>query len=353
MQPKTTALEFFRLGSHVAQDGSSVTFGSADLDAIVASYDPAKHEAPIVVGHPTTNAPAFGWVKGLRRKGASLEADVDLAESFADAVKAKHYKKVSASFYKPTSPGNPTPGNYHLRHIGFLGATPPAVKGLREIAFADDAELVTVDLADSETAQAFAVGDMVKARGKAGGTVTEARGAPCDFYLVTFGAEPAAWFPADELELEQGVEETTSLSEADRTRAADLTRREAELARRERALRMTEHVAFCESVVRDGRPLPGPRADVVGILEVLESAQAGEVTFSEPTAKPADVFRSMLKRLPKQVDFAERSAPTDLAESDGAVDIAARAQAFQATERAAGRHVSTDVAVAHVLKKGS
>ena len=52
-------------------------------------------------------------------------------------VAAGAFKKISASFYSPSSPQNPVPGVYYLRHVGFLGAQPPAVKGLRNPAFAD------------------------------------------------------------------------------------------------------------------------------------------------------------------------------------------------------------------------
>lgn len=31
---------------------------------------------------------------------------------------------------------NPKPDTYHLRHVGLLGAEPPAVKGLRPVEFA-------------------------------------------------------------------------------------------------------------------------------------------------------------------------------------------------------------------------
>ncbi|MFV9531209.1 hypothetical protein ACNUIM_32120 [Pseudomonas aeruginosa] len=54
---------------------------------------------------------------------------------------AEIYKKRSASVYLPDSPGNPgLPGKRYLRHIGFLGAVPPAVEGIPANAFFDFAE---------------------------------------------------------------------------------------------------------------------------------------------------------------------------------------------------------------------
>jgi len=44
--------------------GQEIEFGEADL-AAANVYDPALHEAPIVVGHPAGDAPAYGWVAGV------------------------------------------------------------------------------------------------------------------------------------------------------------------------------------------------------------------------------------------------------------------------------------------------
>ncbi|OYW21050.1 MAG: hypothetical protein B7Z43_11640, partial [Sphingomonas sp. 12-62-6] len=45
----------------------------ADLAATAAAYDPAKFEAPIVVGHPALDAPAYGWVRGLAFAEGTLD----------------------------------------------------------------------------------------------------------------------------------------------------------------------------------------------------------------------------------------------------------------------------------------
>lgn len=58
-------LQIFKPGRHTAMNGSALDFSESDLAASAAAYDPAKHEAPIVVGHPKTDGPAYGWVKQL------------------------------------------------------------------------------------------------------------------------------------------------------------------------------------------------------------------------------------------------------------------------------------------------
>jgi transcriptional regulator with XRE-family HTH domain len=147
----TKPLHIFRAGRHTAQSGASLEFSEAEVGAIAAAYDPALHEAPIVVGHPRTDAPAYGWVKSLRAEGAELFAEPDQVEpAFAEMVRAGRFKRISASFYPPTSAANPAPGSYYLKHVGFLGAQPPAVKGLKAAEFAEDGEAVTVEVAFSE-----------------------------------------------------------------------------------------------------------------------------------------------------------------------------------------------------------
>ncbi len=100
--------------------------GDAIIDKAISMFDPNKHEPPLVVGHPENNAPAFGWIEGLKRVGNALYAKFkDVVPEFENLVKRGLFKKRSASFYP----------DGRLRHVGFLGAMPPAVKGLADLNF--------------------------------------------------------------------------------------------------------------------------------------------------------------------------------------------------------------------------
>lgn len=136
-----SSLQVFRAGRHVSSDGRAIEFTAADVDASARAYDPAIHEAPIVVGHPRDNEPAYGWVQSLAAHDGALEATPHQVEpQFAALVEQGRYKKISASFYTPESSSNPVPGIWYLRHVGFLGAQPPAVKGLRAPSFGEGEE---------------------------------------------------------------------------------------------------------------------------------------------------------------------------------------------------------------------
>jgi hypothetical protein len=149
MNTPTHPLAIFKPGRHIANSGVTLDFSDADLAAMAAAYDPAIHHAPLVLGHPKTDDPAYGWTRALEFSDGLLKAAVDAVDAtFAEWVNAGLYKKLSAAFYPPDSPNNPVPGVYYLRHIGFLGAHPPAIKGLPEPQFNDDPDFITLDFAE-------------------------------------------------------------------------------------------------------------------------------------------------------------------------------------------------------------
>lgn len=111
--------------------------GDEMIDKAIQLFDPEYHEPPITVGHPEDNSPAFGWVKAIKKvtqkvkDGSKVNVLVakfkDVVPEFAQAVRHGLYKKRSASFYP----------DGRLRHVGFLGGMPPAVKGLADLKFGE------------------------------------------------------------------------------------------------------------------------------------------------------------------------------------------------------------------------
>ena len=133
-------IEIFRAGRHIDDAGVAHHFSDADVDGMAASYNPALREAPLTVGHPKDNLPAYGWVKALARNADGVLAITphNVEPQFAEMVAARRFPKRSASFYPPQSPNNPTPGKWYLRHVAFLGAQAPAIAGLKDIQFSED-----------------------------------------------------------------------------------------------------------------------------------------------------------------------------------------------------------------------
>lgn len=125
--------EIFKSGIQTDNNGESREWTNGDLDTMVALYNEQepdeKHTAPIILGHVESNTPAFGWVDKLKRVGNTLMATFkDVEPQFQELVNAGRYKTVSAAFYE----------DLKLRHLAFLGANVPAVKGLEAIQFTQE-----------------------------------------------------------------------------------------------------------------------------------------------------------------------------------------------------------------------
>lgn len=120
-------IDIFKAGKHTDASGRVREWNLDDLDSMVNKYNNQgendRHEAPVVLGHPETDSPAYGWVEKLFRKGDTLFATLkDLSADFIELLKQGMYKKRSVSIFP----------DLMLKHVGFLGAMPPAVLGLKD-----------------------------------------------------------------------------------------------------------------------------------------------------------------------------------------------------------------------------
>lgn len=322
---KSKPIQIFKPGKHVAMSGAALSFSEADLAATAKAYDPAKHEAPIVVGHPKHDDPAYGWVGKLAFADGALDADpVQVDAAFAEMVDRGAFKKISASFYSPDSPSNPVPGVYYLRHVGFLGAQPPAVKGLRAPEFADAEQGVVefsewddvdnaglwrslrewfigkfgLDEADRvipsyqvKSLEQGAQDEVNKARAETAAAPAAAFAEPQP-EGETMSAEGKARLAALETENAALKAKELAFAEAEKKRAADA--------------RHADHIAFAEGLVKGGKLLPANKDVAVAALDHIAGA-GNVVEFGEGDAKQPllDAFKSFLQAQPKVVEFGE------------------------------------------------
>lgn len=132
-------IEIARTGTFTDSAGRPQTFTEQDLDAIARAYDPDQRDAPLCIGHPKDNAPAFGWVEKLKREGAKLFATfAHVPGEVKKLVAKKHYRHVSMSLM---------PDRVNLRHVALLGAAQPAIDGLRAVELNDGGDAITVNFA--------------------------------------------------------------------------------------------------------------------------------------------------------------------------------------------------------------
>lgn len=358
-KPTDNKLHVFRAGKHTAEDGKTYEFSEAAVREMAETYNPQLLEAPLVVGHPKTDDPAYGWTRSVVADGADLYAEPHQVDpAFAEMVNKKHFKNISLSVYLPDSPGNPTPGKHYIRHIGFLGAAAPGVKGLRPASFAenDGAVVFAAPLAGvsySLTSLLRGLRDYVISKD---GMEAADRVIP-DWQIRSLDEqltrEPEGGLPAfaetthpkPEITMSQQnntVDFAEQQQKLDSQRTA-LDAREQALQERETKARRDDAVSFAEGLVKEGKLLPRQQAPVVELLLAVPGSTV--VNFAEGDAtveKPAgEVLRELLTGLPKQVDFAEKSgadsapatadfaAPAGVTVDAGRLELHNKALAYQ------------------------
>ena len=363
------ALEIFRVGKHTALGGQIIEFGEADLAATAAAYDPNLHEAPLVVGHPGIDAPAYGWVAALGCAGGLLTAEPNQVDpAFAEMVNAGRFKKISGSFYLPEAPANPVPGVYYLRHVGFLGAQPPAVTGLKSASFAAAEEGVIEfgDWADQVEAGLFRkLREWIIAKfGQA-----DADQALPGWDVDAVQNEAAQPEEPDEGEIAQAFaenqqkqegsmmptpEEIAARETAMQQKEAAFAEREAKLKEKELLVIHQEHLAFAEGLITEGKLLPAQKDHAVALLDFAgEMAVDLVIEFGEGEAKKslavAEILKGFLSGQPKIVEFGEvtktESTQPSSADFAAAPGYTVEAEALVLHQRALaykGTHPGTD-----------
>ena len=322
----TARIEVFRPGTFTPMEGAAITYTAADLKAIADSYDPETAPAPCVVGHPSTDAPAYAWAKGFEYDASNerLYATVgEIEPAFSDAVKSGRYKKVSLSFFRPDHAANPVPGTWYPKHIGFLGGAAPAVSGLKNVQFAANDAAVTVSAEFGErgfedTASIFR---MMR-----------------DFLIEKFGLEDAdkalpayriEWLSETEVEKlvsrpsfsahpENPKKEPAPVTQPNQqpdpafaAREADITAREERIKKREQDAVHADNVSFAESLVKDGKLLAASKDKVVSLLDALPAETAVSFAQGEAAVPVSKALRDILAAQPKVVSFGSLELPEE------------------------------------------
>lgn len=364
-------IEIFRTGTHRSLQGQTLSFSEADLDDAATAYDPELHQAPLVIGHPQIDAPAYGWVTGLCVDGDRLVATPDQVEpAFSEMVEAGRFKKVSASFYSPTAAANPKPGHYYLRHVGFLGAAAPAVKGLRPIEFAgDETDVVTLEFADWTTASiALTVGRLFRGlrdwmidrdgRDAADKVLPDWDVNALSGLAVEAQSDPSQTYAEDN---DMDKEELAKREAALTAREAELKAREeaaaksaAEFAEAETARIAADDAAFVAEAVAAGRLPKGLLPTAVALFGELGD---GQVSFAEgdatKTGSPRQALRALISQLPLPVETRELVKGDDV--SVDFADGKAVADAITTEIRAVaetGKEISPADALVRIRERG-
>lgn len=292
--------EIFKTGVHTSANGNKKEWTTGDLDKIVEKFNEKKPTTPIVIGHPKSNNPAYGWVDSVKRDGEKLLATFkQVNNEFAEWVNKGLYKNRSISLYPDLT----------LRHVGFLGAVPPAVKGLAEYQFEENQDYEEY-------------------------TELEERN--------------------DNVELEELQKQNQEFSEQISSKDAKIEELEKKIAEQEKEKRLAEHEQFAEELLKSGSITPAQKPIIVDFMEVC--ANQGTYDFAESEEKDClKAFKNLFKGI-KQIEFSEiatngKQKEADEIDFEDPKAIAKAIKKRKAEYAKEGKNVSEDVILAE-LKKG-
>jgi hypothetical protein len=339
-------VEIFR-GGKVIDSGGNEHDGDELIDKAIETFDPKIHEPPLVLGHPNDDAPAYGWVANLKKEGSLLFAKFkQVSAGLENAIRQGHFKKRSASFYPDGK----------LRHVGFLGAVPPAIKGLADLKFNVGKEDVfnfeegimpeTIVDVQTNTAPTPPNAAIMSGGGgwlewlasifKAGEISGASKAAPVANVMADSDPGGSAEKPLTKNDVVAIVKEVMSAAMAEPKKPAGDTdtmtmtdeekkkkaieeekaalqsdyaekekKMKAEFSEKESAMKKERLTVFIDSLKKDGKWATA--WDKLGICAFTESLSSGsEIAFAENVkASQLDWFKKFLIELPKVVNFGE------------------------------------------------
>lgn len=307
--------------------------GDELITKAVETFNVNHHEPPIVVGHPKDNSPAFGWVSGLKtvsevRDGKSVNVLMaqfkDVIPEFASAVQSGLYKKRSASFYP----------DGRLRHVGFLGGMPPAVKGLADLKFSasdnaiefedggagsDTTGIVTQIInsirelfshnKNAECSASYNEGKDMDNQSFTEAQLQERIKAERDAVIAEFSererkvADTLAQAKAHDDQINKMLDEARKAGEEKATALFAEQQRKTDAANKQRDISN-----FISSGIESGRIMPS--WEKMGLGQFMESLQDDNSTsFGEGDGKASftayGFFKSFMNEIPKAVSFGE------------------------------------------------
>ncbi len=299
-------IAIFKVGKHTATNGETLNATADYLRSVVASYDKNNHQAPAVIGHPKDNSPAYGWVTAINfnEQEGILYADFEQVEpQFQQMLKDGRFKKRSASFYPPNHPSNPTKGKPYLRHVGFLGAMPPSVKGLKDFSD-DDTDCIT-----------FEFNEFINTNFNEFTTNKEDNSMSKDKQDKSNTSNPPQ-SPLDKggsgvVDFAEQQAQLTAKEQALADREAEIAKREAEFAKQQQEAKTAEFSEYCDSLIKTGQVVPAEKSAIVEVMMTLDGSDKTFDFAEGDTVKQkssVEVLQSVLSRLATTVDFSEHSA---------------------------------------------
>jgi hypothetical protein len=233
------------------------------------------------------------------------------------------------------------PGVFYLRHVGFLGAQPPAIKGLKQAEFADADDCVTIEFSDYDE---MTIAGLF--RGLREWIIGQFGSDEADKVLPSYAVQQLEQAAAEEMAKEQTemdatdgilpnsftepgdhMAATTEALSADDIAAlkaenAALKQQQLDFAEQQKRDKAADthakNLMFAERLVKTGQLLPAQTDLIVSTLDYL-AADETVVEFGEgDNKKPLlDALKTdLFAKLPKQVEFGEIAGADNNATGD-------------------------------------
>jgi len=287
-------IDLFKVGTHTDSSGSSRQWSESDLKAIVDKYNNQsaenRHRAPAIAGqhHENENLAAYGWVKQLKYEGGHLYGEFEeLEPEFVKMVNAGRFGTVSIALYP----------NQVLRHVAFLGAVPPALKGLKTPKFSEaTGTLLTYQIKKQISKQFSESGKM---------NIDEFIKALVDAMRETEGDEVASNVRAKAEELKGNLKP----NEAPKTEEPKPTFSETPESKRIKELELKvfaqDNEKFFSEVIRKGKIFSKSQAPLTKILNACMDSNT-KIEFSEgKQINLVDAIKEFIQTLPEVDMFSE------------------------------------------------
>lgn len=241
----------FSSGKHTDSKGNTKEWTNEDLDKICYQFKNVHSTVPICVGHPQTNSPAYGWLANVQRIGNNLYCDFkDVQTEFKEALNKGLFKNRSISLDK----------DLNIRHLAFLGAQAPAIKGLEQFCFKD-------------------------------------KGNNCNTYEIT------------DFQDKEVLMENEMLQKQLEEKDGEISKLKKELETEKQKQKIKEFEDFTSSAIEKGNILPKHKESIINILSACDKAE--NFNFSDNTEKSGvDVVKEFITSL-KVSDFQDIATSKD------------------------------------------
>lgn len=270
--------EIFKTGRHKDSKGNEKEWTKDDLEKIKYNFENVNPDVPICVGHPATNAPAYGWWDKLKIEGDKLLVKFKQVQpEFMEACNKGLFKTRSISLTSDLVP----------RHLAFLGAQAPAIKGMEQFQFEEAADDIKIEFSDSLNALDCAPQEIPLG---------------CRASLAMTGGAR-----------NDGKRETyMNFAEENKKLKEQIDKLQKEIKEKDEQKELKEFEDFCDKALSNGNILPCQKDNVVNLFKSLNDKTFNFEDGSEKSSK--NVLKEFIEGL-KQIDFNEQ-APKNNALAD-------------------------------------